>query len=89
MSKLQAKLKLGENEKGRCRNITPPIAFTTADGQYFEQAKERLADAVEEPGRPFERINEKAIVEYVTQVGNNPVAHSQPLLTITARWEHD
>jgi hypothetical protein len=66
-----------------------PLHLPRRTGQYFEQAKERLADAVEKPDRPFERINEKAIVEYVTQVGNNPVAHSQPLLTITARWEHD
>lgn len=75
------------------RNAKTPFAPKpfAGDNIFKGQGEAWLADAVEKLGGPFERIDEKAIVEYVTQVGNNVAAHSvapkkQYQFIVTDEW---
>ena len=78
------------------RNAKTPFAPKpfAGDNIFKGEGEVWLADAVEKLGGPFECINEKAIVEYVTQVGNNVAAYStapkkQYRFIVTDEWRPD
>jgi Zn-dependent protease with chaperone function len=78
------------------RNAKTPFAPKpfAGDNIFKGEGEVWLADAVENLGGSFECINEKAIVEYVTQVGNNLAAYSmapkkQYRFIVTDEWRPD
>ena len=78
------------------RNAKTPFAPKPFGGDniFKGEGEVWLADAVENLGGLSERIDEKAIVEYVTQVGNNLAAYStapkkQYRFIVTEEWRPD
>jgi beta-barrel assembly-enhancing protease len=78
------------------RNAKTPFAPKpfAGDNIFKGEGELWLADAVEKHSSLFEPIDEKAIVEYVTQVGNNLAAYSvapkkQYRFIVTDEWRPD
>ena len=78
------------------RNAKTPFAPKpfAGDNIFKGEGEVWLAQAVEKLSGPFERLDEKAIIEYVTQVGNNLAAYSvapkkQYQFIVTDAWRPD